>query len=264
MICLNMKKILTLALVGTLTASLAHGEICKNVKNTSDWECYPSPDEKEDREGGFYISGSIGTTDDTDAGFSTPGTAGTAVLPSETLLGDVAFGYAFKKGLRIEGEIAWIPLELTDLNYLRFDGAPIDFINQNAAIGGDVSAQSFSLNLLYDFELGEWRPYIGVGLGVTNLDVTIKGDVAGETVFYDDDDNVFTVNSVLGVKRALTESGATSLDIGLTYSKLNDSHFITNGNRLNGHDVDIVSIRAGIEHRIGKKKRHHNQQRRRK
>ena len=233
-----MKKMSKLALVGVFATSLANADM-----------------HEEEQGGGMYVSGSLGMAANADTMFETPGTKGTVDLTGESLVGDVALGYAFANGIRIEGEIAWIPLEIGDLTYTKFDGAPVDLVNQVAQIAGDASAQSFTVSLFFDFEAGEWKPYLGVGFGVTNVDLFVKGDIVGEDVFFDDDDNVRSINSSIGVKRALGKSGKTFVDLNLTHTQLDNTQFMTNGIELDGDDFDLATFRIGIQRNIGKRRR---------
>ena len=241
MICSKMKNILKLSLMGILAVSLAHAH-----------------DHDKKKKGEFYISGSIGRADNLDASFSAEGFAGTrigeATLASEGLVGDIAVGYSFK-GLRIEGEVAWMPLDIQSSTYVRFDGLPLDLVNQHSQVTGEVSTRSVSLNLLYDFKLGKWRPYLGLGVGLMDVDLESTIQVFNVSVTNDDVDETTVVNAMIGVKRALDESGATSLDMGITYADVGDMTFVTDGRQLDADGLGITTFRIGIERKIGRKKR---------
>ena len=148
-------RILKLALLGVLAASLAHADV---------------HEEKEEKEGGFYVSGSVGWNDDMTATFSGTSSYGTRIgestLTSEEPLWDVAVGYSFR-GLRIEGELTFTPMDVQDVSYVRFDGVPLDLVNQNVQVVGETSSKAPLPQHLLRFSIGaKWIPYLGLGVGV--------------------------------------------------------------------------------------------------
>jgi outer membrane protein OmpA-like peptidoglycan-associated protein len=86
--------------------------------------------------------------------------------------------------------------------------------------GGTLEGISFMGNLLYDlpYNWNGFRPYIGVGAGVTHL--ALDGLSAGSTTIANDDDMVGSVQAMVGVRYDLTDHWG----LGLEYRFLNGFH----------------------------------------
>ncbi|MCY4645021.1 MAG: outer membrane beta-barrel protein [Bacteriovoracales bacterium] len=244
MIGFNMKKVLTLGLVGSLATSLAYAD--------------DHDEEKETRERGFYVSGSIGQTADADATFSAGGASnrrvGESTLAGDKLVGDIAVGYSFGNNLRLEAELGFTPFDIEGANYVRFDGVPLDLVNQHSQVTGTVQTKSLSLNLFYDFNLGKWKPYLGVGAGLMNVDLSSSIQVFDVSISNDDRDQTTVISAMLGVRRALTEEGRVLLDVGLTHSRIGETSFVTDGRTLDADDMDLTTFKTGLTVKLGGKK----------
>ncbi len=76
--------------------------------------------------------------------------------------------------------------------------------NLLASDGGDLDTSTLMLNAFYDFDTGtKFTPYIGLGLGVMNVEVTYR---PGDVGVISDDDNVFTYQLIGGVNYEVNES----------------------------------------------------------
>jgi OOP family OmpA-OmpF porin len=104
-------------------------------------------------------------------------------------------GYAFGPGFRVEGELSY------RTNEASFSGGP--------PAGFEVNAWSLMANVYYDFNRGgRFEPYIGLGVGVTDLEFT---DSPPEVEV----DPGFAYQGLAGVAIGLTDR--LDLDIGYRY-----------------------------------------------
>jgi opacity protein-like surface antigen len=106
--------------------------------------------------------------------------------------GALALGYAFDGGFRTELEAAYWSNEL---EIIEFDDARGII---NTSLPDSVDTTSVLLNAIYDFDLGiPLHPYIGVGLGMANVDYQLSVTGTGE-VLLDDNDTAFAYQAILG------------------------------------------------------------------
>jgi opacity protein-like surface antigen len=107
---------------------------------------------------------------------------------------------------RLEAEISWSE---NDTDTVTAGG-----VTGNA--GGEVEQFGFMVNGYWDFLPGErLRPYVGIGLGVTDLDQTLT--VGGLTASADGTE--FTYRGALGASYALDANWA--IDLGYRYTVVN-------------------------------------------
>lgn len=80
--------------------------------------------------------------------------------------------------------------------------------------GGEVEAMSGMLNGYLDFDMLQFRPFVGVGLGMANIDL--------DSGFLNDDDNVFAYQGIVGLAFDVHQVG---LDVGYRYFATEDPKF---------------------------------------
>jgi opacity protein-like surface antigen len=122
----------------------------------------------------------------------------------------VAVGQQFEL-FRLEGEAA----------YRRND---IDGVGGTDIGGGKTEAMSGMVNAYLDFDMLQFRPFIGAGAGMAR--VRVDPDGIGS-----DRDNVFAYQGMIGVSFAMQPVG---FDIGYRYFATEDPSFTTNLGRIRG------------------------------
>ncbi len=120
---------------------------------------------------------------------------------------DLAFGYAFEVGLRLELQVGY---RKSDLDELKIDGVG------SVDTGGDLRTYSSMANLYYDFDFarlsGEPRgasrlvPYLGAGIGVALHRTDINWSTSSS-------DTVFAYQGIAGIAYSL----ATDWRLTLSY-----------------------------------------------
>jgi len=150
---------------------------------------------------GFYAGGLIGMTIYSDADVSSA--FGNAEYQSDVGLGFGAVGgYDFGNNIRAEGEITY-----------RYNGADrwIDG-GGTTILDGHSSSFAFMANGFYDFNLGQFVPYVGAGLGFAILSAEL--DAAGVNVL-DDSDVAFAWQIAAGVGYKISPKFILSVDYRL-------------------------------------------------
>lgn len=104
-------------------------------------------------------------------------------------------------------------------------------------VDGDGSLQSIMLSVYRDFpsESGKLSPYIGAGIGTTNVkadDITVAG-----TIYGDDDENAFSYQLKAGVSYDMSEK--TDVYAEVTYLNVGEVELEKAGNKV---DVDTSSV----------------------
>jgi len=121
----------------------------------------------------------------------------------------LAVGYALERpsGRRWRSEV--------ELFYGQNDADLIDFglVAGEFRLGGDVKVRAVSANFFYDFgEMIGLKPYVGIGLGYSNIDYDVSLQKNGETSDYvSDDSSGFATQALLGVSAQLSPQVETSL-----------------------------------------------------
>ena len=145
-------------------------------------------------EDAWYVTGAGGVSLFNDADSSSGGsTITTNYDPGFAFV--AAGGRQFDFGLRLEGEVGYRQASADTVNLGAGGGA------LNAT--GDVSALSFMVNGLYDFnnigyDLGpKFKPYVGAGVGFAN--VSANNVKVLNTTILDDSDLVFAYQAIGGV-----------------------------------------------------------------
>ncbi len=109
-------------------------------------------------------------------------------------------GYAFKNGVRLEGEVAHIR-------------AGVDKITSGGSGGsGTLADTDFFANAFYDFKTGTmWTPYIGGGAGMAVSDANSMGNL-GNGLSMNDEQIVFAYQAIAGVSAQVTQHWAITAD----------------------------------------------------
>lgn len=127
-------------------------------------------------------------------------------------------GYAFDNGFRIELDGSYVTYDLEYHNDLVVGGQAIgpqdsSILTRGAASGqsvwnvladaqGDVESYGAFLNVLYDFDLGAVKPYIGAGAGIYVIDA----DYAPSGVLITDDaDTTFAYQGIAGLSGRVSD-----------------------------------------------------------
>ena len=113
-------------------------------------------------------------------------------------------GYRWTTGLRVEGEVT----------YRRVANDDVSFGMGSGDINGNQDSVAFMLNGLYDFKLAErWRPYLGVGIGVSVNGLTVTSIGTPKFDFANDSSAAFAYQGIAGIDYSLTGN----LSLGLQY-----------------------------------------------
>jgi opacity protein-like surface antigen len=144
-----------------------------------------------------YISGNIGAVmvEDTD------------LSPGGEVSFDTGYGVALAAGadtgpVRIEGEFSY---RINDMD--EFSGGPVN---------GEIESMSLLGNVIFDIGTNSpFTPFIGAGMGFSNVDMELEGG--------SDDDTVFAYQFIAGMGFKVSE--VTSIDISYRYFATDDQEF---------------------------------------
>tara|TARA_A100001388_G_C28586976_1_gene411633 strand:- start:96 stop:698 length:603 start_codon:yes stop_codon:yes gene_type:complete len=140
----------------------------------------------EEKTKGTYFVGSIGSGVMNDIVFSANLGGGTATF-DPGFSGEIGVGYDF-------GDIR------TEFTYNSTNTPLEGFTNV------DVDVKSFFLSAAYDWRAEKkWQPYIGLGIGSSNVDINLAATVGG-TSLTAGDDNIATAKFKLGVNYEASDS----------------------------------------------------------
>ena len=134
--------------------------------------------------GGPYVEARGGAVFVKDADYNPFGPNGELTYDPGFAL-DLAFGYAFEVGLRLELQLGY---RKSDLDELKIDGVGV------TDAGGDLRTLNSMVNLYYDFDLARLSgnpggasrlvPYLGAGIGVAGHSTDINwSSSSSDTVF---------------------------------------------------------------------------------
>ena len=174
---------------------------------------------------GIYFKGNAGITDISDITASALGTSVTAEIDSGMSYG-MSFGYDFGNDIR------------TEIGYDKVTG---DFSKLNEIeISGDIDASTFSASVFKDFSSdSKFTPYIGAGLGTTNIDVgtlTLAGmEFAGSN------SNTETLTLTIGTNYEFDEG--SNLFFEGNYRKVGD----VTVSGIQYTDISTLGVNAGIK-----------------
>ena len=136
---------------------------------------------------------------------------------------DAGFGINIGRTL-VERNIGRLRVELAYQNSEQ-DVENINFLGtefSGGAVGGDVEIESIFARLAYEFELGYIDPYVGIGIGSTDVDVNAVYGGSASTVpgtqppFITDNDSGTSFEARVGAKLRLSDR----FDLFLEYSRV--------------------------------------------
>ncbi|WP_084462401.1 OmpA family protein [Oceanibaculum pacificum] len=114
-------------------------------------------------------------------------------------------------GVNTDAEFEWGPMGAASLGY-NFGGPRLELefsyrVNDVDQLGGGAGsgegrAAALMLNALYDFNMGGFKPYLGVGIGGASVKYDGVGPIAGSAI--NDSDIVLAYQGIAGVGYALT------------------------------------------------------------
>ncbi len=212
----------------------------------------------------WYIGGSINASDIGD--INTTSTAQLAGVSRTIDIGnddDIGFGIKVGKVITKSTNGNEFNLELShsevnnDTESLVFNGN--SFVG--AAVEGQVETRTTLLRALYKFETGAIDPYIGLGLGQTDLDVDVRygGSVGTNTgsqpPFTSGGDSVFAIQYRIGGEWGISEKVGVFLEY--TRTEVDDVDFSRIGGGPGGlatttqtGDFEIDSVNIGVNFRF--------------
>ena len=186
---------------------------------------------------GFYVGGNIGAGQNLDMDLT-----GDLVGPLEgiaDLAGNIVAGYDFGNNWRLEADAGQMWNDLGDMGFAHGTNA-------------SVRTNTGMINAIYDFtndELGRFTPFIGVGMGILDADLSIQAHdtpgvpstvctVAGATAcLIRDTDPSFAWQALAGVATQITEN--LSWDSQVKYISAGDLSF-------NGHSNVAANISSEL------------------
>ena len=169
---------------------------------------------------GFYSSYSLG--------------AGTY---SDLLLSGTILSLPFDYGFSYEGGFGY--------DFGKTFRTELSYTNTTSSIstGNQAKFGSFMFNGYIDFPLGnsKWAPFVGAGIGTTNVDATNLCTAGGTD---DCKDNVSTYAISGGINYALNDK--TEITTKLTYFGFGDIDVTDDGTTLRVTDSETLSYRVGL------------------
>ncbi len=163
---------------------------------------------------GWYVSGNVASTDiDTISTISAPlaGTPRSIDLSSDS---DTGFGLAIGRTVADYAngslliELGWNQAE-SDIEEVVFNTN--SFRADQGRSVGDISVQTFSVDAIYQFGKSSLKPYLGFGIGLTDVDIDVRygGSVnapAGSPPNINDSDNVLSLQYRAGLEYSVNNS----------------------------------------------------------
>ncbi|MFK7791553.1 MAG: outer membrane protein [Devosiaceae bacterium] len=185
------------------------------------------------------VRGGFGLLDDTS--FNTAGGLVTNQYEDWNLTGSGFVGYEAQFfpgfGGRLEAELGYSSFEVENHTV---GGVPV------AAPTGDTTAFTGMVNAYVDANLGGFRPFAGVGLGLASVNFNDHG--TGATVLMDDDDTNFTWQLAGGVGYDLTEQ--VTLEGMVRYQSIMDVNLTSTGGVASSTDLNNTSALVGLRYRF--------------
>lgn len=158
---------------------------------------------------------------------------GWAVMPS--------IGYRYGNGVRTEFELGYRSNDVDGVS-----GAAA------AASGGEITAKSAMLNLLYDVDTGSrLMPYVGAGIGYAQVDYDGVRPVGVGVNRINDDDNVFAYQGMAGLSYWVNESLEVAAEY--RYFATQDPDFRTSAGVNVEGEYDSHSALVGLRWNFGVK-----------
>jgi len=144
-----------------------------------------------------------------------------------------ALGWGWGNGLRTELELGYRRNEV--------DGGT------GRVLTGDASSYHAMFNVLYDFNLGDFVPYIGAGIGAANIRYDTMAPVAGSAV--DDSDWQFAYQGIVGVQYFFTPSLAIYADARY-FATLDPTFKTAAGTKVDG-EYENYTFTVGLRFNFG-------------
>ncbi len=189
------------------------------------------------------VRGGFGMLDDTSFVIGGPATVDNS-YDDWSLTGSAFAGYETEFfpgfGGRLEAEIGYSSFEV--------DGHSIGGVAQPAPTG-DTTAFTGMVNAYVDANLGGFRPFAGVGLGLASVD--FDGHGAGGNVLMDDDNTAFTWQLAGGVGYDLTDR--LTLEGMVRYQSIMDvdlTSTVAGGSVASSTDLNSTSGLVGLRYRF--------------
>lgn len=142
-------------------------------------------------------------------------------------------GYEFGNNIRSELEISY-----------RINGADRQ-LPGSTALNGSTSALAFMGNGYYDFNMGQFAPYLGLGLGFARVSADID---SGGTQIVDDSDIVLAYQFIGGVGYSITPKVVLMLDYRIFGTT--DPELTTVGNAKFDAEYFTQNIMLGARYRF--------------
>ena len=172
----------------------------------------------------WYLEGRIGgaLSDETDGKMVSPNVgAANGSIVTET---DGGFGFTAAVGKyfmpRWRGEVEWAHGSTDDIK-IDYSGAPLNpFSPQTLSANGDITVDTVMVNVLRSWNrtiFGRLRPYNGIGIGVTRIDVDNVAPT-GSRFIVDDTDTVFTAAYHSGFDWEVSERTSLTFRVSTTYT----------------------------------------------
>lgn len=184
---------------------------------------------------GFYLGVSTGLFIPSDSNVTNKaGNASATVTFDPGFVVSTVGGYAFKNGLRVEGEFSYRRAEL--------DKGKVAGVGE-WKIDCPVWAYSGLANVYYDIKTDTpITPYLGGGIGFSNVNVG-KASYNGTTIWLADDDSVFAYQVGAGFGYNINKNAV--IDLGYRYFSTSDVKF-----ELSDADFKSHNITVGIRYKF--------------
>ena len=135
----------------------------------------------------------------------------------------LAYGFGTEDGLRGELEVGYRKADMDEQKDSSETIGGVEVRDEDSDVGldGDMTTLSLMGNGLYSFGEGQFRPYIGAGIGLARHDAAIRDPETAEEG--SEDDVVFAYQLMGGVGIAMSES--TEVRLGYRYFATADADF---------------------------------------
>ena len=202
------------------------------------------------QDGGFYgsVAGMFIIPRDSEMSETEGDVTGSLEVASENgfgLLG--AVGYSMPSGLRAELEVGYRGFDfdrLTKATLADSSGSLTE--NLDISVDGDVKTLSAMANGMYSFEMNEFRPYAGIGVGLAYHQIDITTTLAGvdergneitEVIEILENDTVFAYQFMVGVGYSLSDR--TEVRMGYRYFATSDADFDGTETTYGSHNFEV-------------------------
>ena len=116
-------------------------------------------------------------------------------------------------------------------------------------MGGDVEIDTYMVNFLIDYNIGKIKPYIGIGLGVADVDLATSV-YGGANFQLSGSETLFAAQGIIGVSYEVHEN--VELFTDARYLVTEEGDFTRRspviGSSEQSSDFDAVSINVGLRY----------------